>query len=185
MVYLFLITCVLLLVLCAVSVTGEVVAQVPNIAVPMDLLKEIRDWMDEELDVVTRLRQRTVPCGYTPGNPVCACNSSMLYSLRLLLKSIVLCWHAQLEYRYIVCLWQEHGVPFKEHLYVPEVHPDTGARFQGINNYSCTSERIGQSLRQGGPSGVKVERFEEALHDNSTHLTYPALSGARKSRSSG
>ena len=41
-------------------------------------------------------------------------------------------------------------------------------------------QRIGQSLRQGSPNGVKLERFEEALHDSSAHLTYPALSGTRK-----
>ena len=56
-------------VLCAVGADGEVVAQVPNSAVCMDLLKEIRDWKAEkasELNVLTRLRQRTVPSGYTP-----------------------------------------------------------------------------------------------------------------------
>ena len=65
------ISCVIIIVLCAVSVNREVVAQVPNVAVPLDLLKEIRDWMDEgasEWDMVTWLRQRTVPFGYTPHN---------------------------------------------------------------------------------------------------------------------
>ena len=36
---------------------------------------------------------------------------------------------AQLEYHHIVCTWQEDGVPFKKHLYVPEVHPDTADIF--------------------------------------------------------
>lgn len=31
----------------------------------------------------------------------------------------------QMEYQYQVNYWYTQGVPFKDHLYVPEVHPDT------------------------------------------------------------
>ena len=41
-------------------------------------------------------------------------------------------------------------------------------------------QQIGQSLRQGGPFDLQLERFEEALHDTSSGLTYSALSGVRK-----
>lgn len=37
------------------------------------------------------------------------------------LKSIL----SQLEYSYQVCLWDQKGVPFKKHFYVPEAHPLT------------------------------------------------------------
>ena len=41
-------------------------------------------------------------------------------------------------------------------------------------------QRIGHSLRQGGPCHIHLERFEEALHDTASGLTYSALSGVRK-----
>lgn len=36
---------------------------------------------------------------------------------------------AQREFTYVVNEWHRKGVPFKDHLYVPEVHPDTGMEF--------------------------------------------------------
>jgi len=44
----------------------------------------------------------------------------------------------------------------------------------------CIFQRIGQSLRHGGPRNICLEMFEEALHDTAAGLTYPALSGIRK-----
>ena len=38
-------------------------------------------------------------------------------------------------------------------------------------------QRIGQSLRKGEPTEIQLERFEEALHDTASGLTYSALSG--------
>lgn len=38
-------------------------------------------------------------------------------------------------------------------------------------------QRIGQSLRKGGPIEMQLERFEAALHDTASGLTYAALSG--------
>ena len=104
---------------------------------------------------------------------------------------------AQLEFHYQINAWQLKGVPFKDHLYVKEVHPITGVGFceredDGhvfkvllLLQYSSAShviflQRIGQSLRQGGPLDIHLERFEEALHDTSSGLTYSALSGVRK-----
>ena len=36
---------------------------------------------------------------------------------------------SQLEYKYEINLWQSKGVPFKDHLYVPDVPPVTGLEF--------------------------------------------------------
>lgn len=36
---------------------------------------------------------------------------------------------AQREFTYIVNEWHRKGIPFRDHLYVPEVHPDTGVEF--------------------------------------------------------
>ena len=35
----------------------------------------------------------------------------------------------QLEYKYQVDYWHAQGIPFKDHLYVPEIHPDTQMMF--------------------------------------------------------
>ena len=60
-----------------VTIDGNVVAEVQNPAVSKDLLKEVSHWRDhgvEWKDVISRLRVRTVPSGYThspwrPGEP--------------------------------------------------------------------------------------------------------------------
>ncbi len=36
---------------------------------------------------------------------------------------------AQLHYRYEIMEWERKGVPFRSHIYVPEVHPVTGLPF--------------------------------------------------------
>ena len=41
------------------------------------------------------------------------------------LKSIL----AQLEFTYQILLWESKGIAFRTHLYVPEVHPETGMPF--------------------------------------------------------
>ena len=43
-----------------------------------------------------------------------------------------------------------------------------------------TFQRIGQSTRRGGPDKLKLERFMEAMYDNTTGLTFPAGTGQRK-----
>ena len=41
-------------------------------------------------------------------------------------------------------------------------------------------QRIGNSLRRGGPKELCLEYFEEAVHDPASSLTVAALSGVRK-----
>ena len=36
---------------------------------------------------------------------------------------------AQLEYIHQINLFHSQGIPFKDHLYVPEIHPITGVKF--------------------------------------------------------
>lgn len=53
----------------AVTKEGLISAKISNPAVSEDLLREIHMWRMEgttDIDVITRLRQRTVPEGYTP-----------------------------------------------------------------------------------------------------------------------
>lgn len=42
-----------------------------------------------------------------------------------MLKSIL----AQLEFQYEILEWEKRGIPFRSHVYVPEVHPLTGVPF--------------------------------------------------------
>ena len=53
-----------------------------------------------------------------------------------MLRSIL----AQLDYTYLVNSWTAKGVPFNEHLYVPEIHPCTRAEF-------CKREDEGHVLK--------------------------------------
>ena len=41
-------------------------------------------------------------------------------------------------------------------------------------------QRIAQSLHNGGPKGLQLQRFMEALYDLDTRLSYHALIGTRK-----
>ena len=36
---------------------------------------------------------------------------------------------AQLEFQFQVCQWEDSGIPFRQHIYVPEIHPITGQVF--------------------------------------------------------
>ena len=36
---------------------------------------------------------------------------------------------AQLEFHYEMCEWERKGIPFRTHMYVPEVIPETGSSF--------------------------------------------------------
>ena len=42
------------------------------------------------------------------------------------------------------------------------------------------SQRIGNCLRLGGSQDIQLERFVEALYNEKSGLTYPALTGVRK-----
>ena len=49
-----------------------------------------------------------------------------------------------------------------------------------VGLFTSLLQRIGHSLHKGGPRQIQLERFEEALHDPISRLTYTALSGVRK-----
>jgi len=58
------------------------------------------------------------------------------------------------------------------------------AMFSRYKNSNCQAlfnlvllQHIGSSLRKGGPIELKLERFEEALYDTTSGLTYAAFSG--------
>ena len=112
-----------------------------------------------------------------------------------MLRSIL----AQLEYRYQVRTWDTAGVPFRTCMYVPEIHPATKAEFHEREDFAhvlkvifddlilesvciclSISQRIAKSARLGGPNQLQLDRFTEALYDESSGLTFPALTGQRK-----
>ena len=43
-----------------------------------------------------------------------------------MLRSIL----AQLHYKYEILEWEKKGVPFRSHIYVPEIYPTTHCPFQ-------------------------------------------------------
>ena len=47
---------------------------------------------------------------------------------------------AQFEYQYQINVWSDKGVLFKERVYIPEVHPETGMAF-------CEREDEGHVLK--------------------------------------
>lgn len=110
-----------------------------------------------------------------------------------MLRSIL----AQLEYSYQVRRWDSSGVPFRTYLYVPETHPVTKSEFHEREDFAHVlkvyiihsfinpvyfyyQQRIAKSTRLGGSDELQVDRFEEALYDESSGLTFPALTGQRK-----
>jgi len=126
------------------ELNGKTIAETPNSVVPQGLLEEIWCLRSHDIswdDVIQRLRLRTVPSGYT----YCTWHAgkSLLYStgIQILsvcnlhagvtetfddqLRSIL----AQLDYANIISKYEENGVPFRTHMYVPEVHPATGQVF--------------------------------------------------------
>ena len=112
-----------------------------------------------------------------------------------MLRSIL----AHLEYRYQVCKCDRSGVPFRTSLYVPETHPITEDEFHECEDFThvlkvlCSHyfckvlsiviinlQRIARTTRLGGPSQLQLDRFTEALYDETLGLTFPALTGQRK-----
>ena len=124
---------------------GKLTACVPNPAVDSELLEKVYSWIRACViidDVIERLRLQTVPIGFsvytwTEGTYLNISTATCRFRLPRYtcvgkdkskvekLRSIL----AQLEYKYQINLWQSKGVPFKNHLYVPEVHPVTGLDF--------------------------------------------------------
>ena len=121
-------------------VNGHLIAQSPNPAVPYSLLAEIWKWMSEKTsleDVVVRLRPRTVPNGYKyhtwKEGTIANNRKPLVYYYRIcittgksetitdMMRSIL----AQLEFKYQILEWERKGVPFRQHLYILEIHPVT------------------------------------------------------------
>ena len=107
-----------------------------------------------------------------------------------------------MEYKHEVMSYDKNGIPFKTHLYVPETDSVTNMEFQerevhkhvlkvSIMKYNTAgaqqnlpsfhhTQRIGHSVKQGGPESIKAERFQEAFADKVPGLSYPALTGKWK-----
>lgn len=117
---------------------GSVVSLNRKGIVSTEVLEDISSWIEEGCemkDVITRLRQRTVPVGYSYHSWI----TGMLIQLRTyvvplglslgkeedetdMLRSIL----AQYEYSSKVKQYCADGVHFDNHLHIPEVHKLTG-----------------------------------------------------------
>jgi len=123
------------------SKEGSISAVLYNPAISAELLDEINSWYTQGAtvdDVIERLRLRTVPPGYTIHNWIegvliylreCVVNTFCISgkdeTKTEKLRSIL----AQFEYKYQIDVFNAKGIPFKKHLYVPEIHPTTQTGF--------------------------------------------------------
>ena len=159
-----------------VAADGSVHAVRSNPAVTEALLREVLLWMREgasSTDVITRLRQRTVPIGYsfhprTPGKlpiPPIGHYFNVMSCKQVRLK---LLWRWQFHTG-AAALQASHtgvgeGVPFSTHIYVPETHPVTNMPFheredeghvckvhavwyQRVRQYSLCRDDLGKKWR--------------------------------------
>ncbi|XP_064390678.1 uncharacterized protein LOC135338466 [Halichondria panicea] len=157
------------------STDGSIQAVRKNPAVSASLLKEIHSWKRSGAsldDIVDRLRSRCVPPEYVPKPWMPGRKEDLCDKLRSIMS--------QLEYTYQICTWDDQGVPFKTHFYVPEVHPTTKSEFHEREDDAHILKRMATSTRCGGPNELKLERFSPALEDPLSGLTYAALTGQRK-----
>ncbi|XP_064389547.1 uncharacterized protein LOC135337544 isoform X2 [Halichondria panicea] len=158
--------------------TGDVVGEEHNCVVPREVLCEVlllkRNGMTME-DIVSRLRCRTVPSGY-PIHSWRTLSDGESESLDDKLRSIL----AQMEFTHVVRSWDQKGVPFRTYIYVPEEHPELGTVFHEREDEGHVYKRMRNSTLMGGPKRFKLERFNEAVYDESANLTYTALIGRRK-----
>lgn len=107
-----------------VSPNGSIVAELENPAVSRELLQEILSWKIASAtpaDIIDRLRKRCVPAGFSPKPWIAGREENEADKLRSILS--------QMEYKHQVCYWDQQGVPFKSHIYVPEEHPITKSEF--------------------------------------------------------
>ena len=99
-------------------------------SMPQSVLKQIHKWRLEKLsykDIVSRLRCRTVPSGYTihtwiPGMKLVVLHEIIIFTTGKeddadKLRSILTRW----EYTYQICQWHDNGLEFRYYAYVPEV----------------------------------------------------------------
>ena len=74
---------------------------------------------------------------------------------------------AQLEYTYQINTWHTKGVPFKHHVYVPEIHPSTSIEF-------CEREDEGHVFKVSTILLLPIGYIIFSCHYNN-HLSYKSL----------
>ena len=65
-------------------------------------------------------------------------------------------------------------------MYIPEYDEDTQEFFHEREDHCHILKRIWKHTREGGPEGLNLKGFDDALLDSSTGLTHAALTGERK-----
>ena len=123
-------------------------------------------------DSVTYLRGKLVPDGYTPF----PFRSNVPESLLDKLRSLIATW----RFRGVVQEYKDQGVDFSCHMYVPEMDPSTGEVYHEREDHCHLLKRIWKHTREGGPPGMDLQGFDDAMMDPGTGLTQAALTGERK-----
>ena len=118
------------------------------------------------------IRQESVPAGNEPHT----WREHKTETVVDMLRSIV----ATGRFQAAMDKYESEGVNFKQHLYVPEIDPVTGERHIDMEDHNHLEKRIGFHVRDGGPPGVDLRRFEEAMKAKVPGLSVAVLQGTRK-----
>ena len=93
-----------------------------------------------------------------------------------MLRTIV----ATYRFRNEVAKLKATGVDFSKYTYVPEIDKTTGKTHHEREDHNHLLKRIAHQTRKGGPDGLNLKRFEEAIRSKETDLNMPHLLGQRK-----
>ena len=154
---------------------GEVIAEHPHPAIPIEVLKELSRKKSTGLpltEAVKTMRSRLVPIGHTPYPFRSNIPETFLDCLRSLISTFF--------FRHSIAMWKEKGVDFSTYVYVPEVDPITGIVHHEREDHCHILKRIAKHTREGSYMALNLDAFDEAMQDSKTGLTHTALVGKRK-----
>jgi hypothetical protein len=120
-------------------------------------------------DAITYLRGNLVPAGHTPYSFSPNVPESLLDKLRSLVGTYT--------YRGILDEYQAAGIPFKQHLFCPDIDQLTGDLYHEREDHCHIIKRIAKHTREGGCPELNLIGFDDVMLDPGTGLTQAALTG--------
>ena len=83
-------------------------------------------------------------------------------------------------YQYTIKEFQQKGIDFTRHLYIPKGGPTTGEERHDCGNHHHIYKRQAQHVGNGRNTMLNYEAFEDVLKDPDSGLTHTALTGKQK-----
>ncbi|XP_078618099.1 uncharacterized protein LOC144885838 [Branchiostoma floridae x Branchiostoma japonicum] len=144
--------------------------------VPEEVLQKMYRLQEEDgltfEDALHHIRKDLIPEGYTYHTWRLHMEETELEMMR----SII----ATYRFRARIEELKLEGVDFTKYLYIPEVDPITHQEHHDREDHNHILKRIAKHTREGKHEGIDVRKFQEAMDDGNTGLTFPALVGVRK-----